>query len=50
VDFGVIDNPSQLNRKLKSIHGVIETGLFLGMASTAYIGTKTGIKIIKKGE
>jgi ribose 5-phosphate isomerase A len=50
VDFGVIDNPSQLNRKLKSIPGVIETGLFLGMASTAYIGTKTGIKIIKKGE
>jgi ribose 5-phosphate isomerase A len=50
VDFGVIDNPSQLDRKLKSIHGIIETGLFLGMASTAYVGTRTGIRILKKGE
>lgn len=48
VDFGVINNPSQLDRTLKSILGVIETGLFLGMANMAYVGTKTGVKVLRK--
>jgi len=48
VDFGVINNPSQLDRTLKSILGVIETGLFLGMANMAYVGTKTGVKVLQK--
>ncbi len=50
VDFGVITKPYQLDRKLKSIHGVIETGLFLGMASMAYVGTETEVKVLYKGQ
>ncbi|MBS7614227.1 ribose-5-phosphate isomerase RpiA [Candidatus Bathyarchaeota archaeon] len=48
VDFGVIKNPLRLDRKLKSLPGVVETGLFLGMADVAIVGTKTGIKVIRK--
>jgi len=50
VDFGIIKNPSQLDVTLKTIHGVIETGLFLGIADMAIIGTKTGIKIFRKNK
>jgi ribose 5-phosphate isomerase A len=45
VDFGKINNPSDLNLKLLQIPGVIDTGLFLGMASKAYIGQKDGTVI-----
>ncbi|MBS7656787.1 ribose-5-phosphate isomerase RpiA [Candidatus Bathyarchaeota archaeon] len=49
-DFGVIKNPWQLNRKLKSLPGVVETGLFLGMADMAIVGTERGIKILRKNQ
>jgi len=42
VDFGVIENPTELNDKLLHIPGVVDTGLFIGMASQAYIGTEDG--------
>jgi ribose 5-phosphate isomerase A len=42
VDFGIIKNPSELNHKLLSIPGVVDTGLFIGMASKAYIGKQDG--------
>jgi ribose 5-phosphate isomerase A len=45
VDFGKIDNPSDLNLKLLQIPGVVDTGLFLGMVSKAYIGQKDGTVI-----
>jgi ribose 5-phosphate isomerase A len=43
--FGEIRNASELDAKLKMIPGVIETGLFIGLATTAYIGTP--IKVVK---
>jgi len=46
-DFGVVKNPSELNQKLKSISGVVETGLFINMASKAYIGQQDGKVSIK---
>jgi ribose 5-phosphate isomerase A len=49
VDFGIISNPIQLDRQLKCINGVIETGLFLGITDTAYIGTETEVKVLRKG-
>ncbi len=49
VDFGIITNPTHLNQQLKRISGVIETGLFLGMADVAYVGTETGVKVLRKG-
>jgi ribose 5-phosphate isomerase A len=42
VDFGIIKNPSELNHELLSIPGVVDTGLFIGMASKAYIGKQDG--------
>ena len=46
VNFGQIDNPIDLDQKLSSIPGVVETGLFIGMASKAYIGTQKGDVLI----
>lgn len=42
--FGPIENPRQLNRKLHSVQGLMETGLFIEYADLAYIGTKSGVK------
>ncbi len=44
--FGIIDNAAKLETKLNMIPGVVETGLFIGLASTAYIGTSSGIEKI----
>ncbi|MFX1309101.1 MAG: ribose 5-phosphate isomerase A [Promethearchaeota archaeon] len=46
VDFGQINNPQELDQKLLSIPGVVGTGLFIGMASKAYIGTRDGEVLI----
>ena len=49
VDFGTIKNPSELNNKLHLIPGVVDTGLFINMASKAYIGKEDGnVLILKK--
>lgn len=48
VDFGPIADPAMLESNLRHISGVIETGLFLGMAQIAYIGTETAVKTIHK--
>ncbi len=42
VDFGKIEKPSDLNIELLQIPGVVDSGLFLSMASKAYIGLKDG--------
>ena len=47
-DFGPIDDPVMLERKLKSIPGVLETGLFLGYADIAYVGTPDGVRTLQK--
>jgi len=49
VDFGIIENPSELNEKILKIPGIIDTGFFIGMTSKAYIGLEDGnILILKK--
>ena len=47
VDFGVIEDPKDLESRIKRIPGVIETGLFIEMADEALIGTRSGVKILK---
>jgi ribose 5-phosphate isomerase A len=44
VDFGVLDPSAvgQLNRNLREIVGIVETGLFVGMAQKAYFGNTEG--------
>ncbi|MFX1313299.1 MAG: ribose 5-phosphate isomerase A [Promethearchaeota archaeon] len=41
-DFGEIRNPEDLDLKILKIPGVIDTGLFINIASKVYIGTKNG--------
>ena len=48
VDFGIIENPSEINLKLLTIPGVVDTGFFIDMASKAYIGLEDGEILIKK--
>lgn len=48
-DFDAINDPCELEKGLKSIPGVIETGLFPGYAEIAYVGTKRGVRRIEKG-
>jgi len=48
VAFGPVDNVKELNLRLKLIPGVIETGLFVGMADIAYLGKPDGILNLKK--
>ena len=48
VDFGLIDNTKALDEKLKCIPGLIETGLFIGLASRVYLGKSDGITQLEK--
>jgi ribose 5-phosphate isomerase A len=49
VDFGTIKNPNEVDVLIKKIPGVVETGLFIDMASMVYIGQKDGtVKVLKK--
>jgi len=46
-DFGRIEKPAALERRLKAIAGVLETGLFINMADVAYVGLGTGeVKVL----
>ncbi|MHA1821432.1 MAG: ribose 5-phosphate isomerase A [Promethearchaeota archaeon] len=49
-DFGVIKEPSELNRRIKMIPGVVETGFFINMAEKCYIGQQDGSIKIKVRE
>ena len=46
--FGVIGNAAELEKKLKFIPGVIETGLFIDLADIAYIGTASAVEKIER--
>lgn len=46
--FNGISNPAELERGLKSVVGVIETGLFIGMASEVIIAAEGGVKVLKR--
>ncbi|HDQ06482.1 MAG TPA: ribose-5-phosphate isomerase RpiA [Candidatus Bathyarchaeota archaeon] len=48
VDFGPISDAGELNRRLKLIPGVIETGLFIGIADIVYLGKADGIVKLEK--
>jgi ribose 5-phosphate isomerase A len=43
-----IDNPKKLDAELRSIPGVVETGLFLEIADVVYAGTKTRVEKIQR--
>lgn len=42
-----IDDPAALHARLKAIVGVVETGLFIGMATRVVAGTQAGPRILE---
>ena len=48
VKFESIEDPKLLDTEIKSIPGVIETGLFIDLADVAYIGGPKGVKKLSK--
>ncbi|MGH7861041.1 MAG: ribose-5-phosphate isomerase RpiA [Candidatus Dormibacteraceae bacterium] len=46
--FGQIPDPATLHRALKLLPGVVETGLFVGMASTVIVGHQSGAVILER--
>jgi len=49
VDFGLIRRPVELASNLKAVSGVVESGLFVGMANVVYFGKKSGLEKLVKG-
>ncbi|MEM2882347.1 MAG: ribose-5-phosphate isomerase RpiA [Candidatus Bathyarchaeia archaeon] len=48
-DFGPIDDPKRLDADLRSIPGVVETGIFAGMAHRVYVGRADGtVEVLKR--
>ena len=43
-----INNPEKLDTQLKSIAGVVETGLFVGIADLAYVATRDTVRCLRK--
>ena len=46
--FGRIEKPEALDHALKRIPGVVENGLFLGIASTAIIAGPAGVEVLER--
>jgi ribose 5-phosphate isomerase A len=46
--FGLVDKPGDLEEKLKMIPGVVETGLFVGLADVAYLGTSSAVEKMER--
>lgn len=46
--LGVINEPMELNRELKTITGVVETGLFLNLVDIVIVGQGIGIRMVKR--
>jgi ribose 5-phosphate isomerase A len=49
-DFGAIDDAAALHGTLKSLVGVIETGLFIGLASRVIVAGAGGIEILDRSD
>jgi ribose 5-phosphate isomerase A len=43
-NFGFIPKPAELERRLKVLPGVVETGLFVRMANVVYLGKHSGVE------
>ncbi len=46
--FGTIHNPAALAQQLSAITGIVEHGLFIGMASTLILARPEGVEVIEK--
>jgi len=48
VEFETIGEPEYLEKKLNAIPGVVENGIFSGIADEVLVGTKDGINILNR--
>ena len=46
--FGPISDAATLEQKLKMIQGVVETGLFVGLTDTVYVGTRSAVEKMER--
>ena len=46
--FGALPDPAALDARLSAVVGVVETGLFIGMASKIVVGRTTGVEVIER--
>ena len=46
-DFGVIADAAALEARLRQVVGIVETGLFIDMASAFYVGQADGSFVCK---
>jgi ribose 5-phosphate isomerase A len=47
--FGRIEDPEALDQALKRVPGVVENGLFLGIASAAIVAGPAGVEVLERG-
>jgi ribose 5-phosphate isomerase A len=47
-DFGTIADPALLDRRLREIVGVVETGLFVGMAELVLVADAAGVRHLRR--
>jgi len=47
--FGQIDDPPETERRIKSIVGVVENGLFVGRSSAVIVASRDGIEVLTPG-
>jgi ribose 5-phosphate isomerase A len=43
-DFGLVSKPAELERALKGISGIVETGLFVKMTDVVYLGKRSTVE------
>jgi ribose 5-phosphate isomerase A len=43
-DFGLVNKPAELEHRLKSVPGIVETGLFIQMTDIAYVGKRSNVE------
>jgi ribose 5-phosphate isomerase A len=48
--FGLIHKPAELERELKGLAGVVETGLFVQMADVVFLGKCSGVEELKRNQ
>ncbi|MGC8998207.1 MAG: ribose 5-phosphate isomerase A [Candidatus Bathyarchaeia archaeon] len=48
VDFGLIKNPEELEKRLKMVPGVVETGLFVNMTDLVYLGKRDKVEKLER--
>jgi ribose 5-phosphate isomerase A len=47
-DFGKIDDPEAMEKEINNIPGVLENGLFIGIADEVIVGSKQGIMTLER--